>query len=639
MSNIEISPTEDLHRALLSQNPFNEVTVTYQNIWQQDFPDVTFLNAHASDAVFQTLQQNYKTSMVITAEYGTGKSHIISRIRHRLQAEGGALFIYANRYGDLKYIKQGFQKTVADSLNQQGSQDVRQWQELATEMANEVLTEKKMVNYSAQDLVKKFADCDNFKQVKSWVVDFAKAFYKSKSTSHPNLNPDVVTALFWTLYPEQTPYANNWLGGQELASYKAQELDLPTQNSSFDAVLQILDLISEYNELVICFDELDNIVDQDPELGFVRVQFVAGLIKELFENLQRGVILSVMLPNVWEDKIRKIPSLSWHKVSNYGDPISLKLLDENAVLELIKIRLSNFYRSKNLVPPHPFYPFEENELRKIGNKSNTVRDVLNWCKRNLPEKVSSVVVEREASDPVEESFLCEMNQDMVNILEDNYLIADALLFGCKSLLNKRIEGIFVEGVTDQVRRLKRKESTDQYVNFKIIGKQDDKDITIGVAVLQYEGGHALGAGFKRLVTPQEYSIQITRGCLVRSKSKKISGYLEATYLQPLIRQGGEYVELKEEEIKPLIAMRAVHHKRDVDYQLTEEDIFKFIKDKGSQYNLGDANPLLREILSDPSYQIPDDLTIQTSVIESFESENNGYQIDNNGDNHADLSGF
>jgi hypothetical protein len=312
-------------------------------------------------------------------------------------------------------------------------------------------------------------------------------------------------------------------------------------------------------------------------------------------------------------------------------------MDGNAVLELVKMRLNFFYDSKNLVPANPIYPFDEDELKKRGkNKSATVREVLNWCKENLPKKLLDTNIEPKLLlDPVEEAFDFEINQDIQNILEDNYLIADALLFGCKSLIGKTIEGIFIEGVTDQVRRLKRKESKDSFLNFKIIGKQDEKDIAIGVAVLQYDGGHALGAGFKRLIAPQDYSIEITRGCLVRSKTKKITGYMDATYLKPLISQGGEYVKLEEEEIKPLIAIRAVHQKRGVDYQLTEQEILKFIHEKGAKYNLGESNPLLREILSDPSYQVPDDVTMEEPLILSSEPENNGYESEND----IDLSGF
>jgi hypothetical protein len=633
MSNPQTSSIKDLNHALLSHNPFNEVTVTYQNIWQQEFPDVAFLNAHASDAVFQTLQQNYKTSIVITAEYGTGKSHIISRIRHRLKSQGGALFMYANKYGDLKNIKHGFQKTIADSLNQQGSQDVRQWQELATNMANETFIQNKIRIYSAQELVDKVTNSD--KKAKGLISKLTKSFCQLKSTKYPNLNPDIIRCIFWTLSLEQVLYANNWLGGQELAQHKTVELGLPPQNLSFDAVLQILDLISEYNQLVICFDELDNIVDQDPDLGYARVQFVAGLIKELFENLERGIILSVMLPNVWKDKIKTLTNFPLHKISSYSDdPLSLKFVDENAAIELVKMRLSDFYTSKNLVSHDPLYPFDEKELRNLGkSKSSTVREVLNLCKKSLPSKISPVSPPPE--DPVKQAFDDEMKQDVESSIDDNYLIADALLFGCKSLIGKTIEGIFVEGVTDQVRRLKRKESKDSFLNFKIIGKQDEKDIAIGVAVLQYDGGHALGAGFKRLIAPQDYSIEITRGCLVRSKTKKITGYMDATYLKPLIRQGGEYVELKEEEIKPLIAIRAVHQKRSVDYQLKEEEILKFIHEKGAKHNLGESNPLLREILSDPSYQVPDDVSMEEPLTLSSEPENNEYESEND----IDLSGF
>ena len=95
-----------------------------------------------------------------------------------------------------------------------------------------------------------------------------------------------------------------------------------------------------------------------------------------------------------------------------------------------------------------------------------------------------------------------------------------------------------------------------------------------------------------------------------------------TYLEPLILEGGEFVELKEEEIKPLLAIRSVHKKRNVDYGLTEEQIFQFIVDKAIDYQLGVSNPLLKEILSDPSYQVPDDVIEDDSVIldENIDSE-------------------
>jgi hypothetical protein len=166
-----------------------------------------------------------------------------------------------------------------------------------------------------------------------------------------------------------------------------------------------------------------------------------------------------------------------------------------------------------------------------------------------------------------------------------------------------VERVSVEQVTEKVTR---KGGKNDYINFKVIGKENGKDISIGVAVLQYAGGKALGAGLKRLNDYETFGM--TRGCLVRSTTKKISTYLETTYLEPLIRQkGGEFVPLKEEEIRPLIAIRAVHKKREVDYRVSEEEIFQFIAQKGADKMLGVNNPLIKEILSDPSYEVPVDM--------------------------------
>jgi hypothetical protein len=48
--------------------------------------------------------------------------------------------------------------------------------------------------------------------------------------------------------------------------------------------------------------------------------------------------------------------------------------------------------------------------------------------------------------------------------------------------------------------------------------------------------------------------------------------------------------------------------------LTEEQIQQFIQEKGEQYLLGIYNPLLREILSDPSYEMPADLEDEPDCI-------------------------
>ncbi|MEB3182650.1 MAG: ATP-binding protein, partial [Nostocaceae cyanobacterium] len=125
----------------------------------------------------------------------------------------------------------------------------------------------------------------------------------------------------------------------------------------------------------------------------------------------------------------------------------------------------------------------------------------------------------------------------------------------------------------------------------------------------------LTAGLKRLTEYETYDI--TRGCLVRSKSKveQIKKNSEAYKLlnQLISEKGGEHVDLIEEQIRPLIALRAVC-KNCRNYKLTEEQIFDFISHKQLTFE----HPLLREILSNPSGEMPDiDEEDDIQVIEEF----------------------
>jgi hypothetical protein len=76
----EKSSLEEINYALLNHNPFAQPPyLKAQHVWKQGFPDVKSLNRHASDAVFQALEQirlgQYSsTSILITAQNGTGKT-------------------------------------------------------------------------------------------------------------------------------------------------------------------------------------------------------------------------------------------------------------------------------------------------------------------------------------------------------------------------------------------------------------------------------------------------------------------------------------------------------------------------------------------------------------------------------------
>ncbi|MBE9160893.1 ATP-binding protein [Tychonema sp. LEGE 06208] len=626
MNNIPVSPIETLNAAIQNHNPFSKAgIVKEQDIWGKGFPDIPTLNAHASDAIFQAVEkvqtsqssQEKVTSLVLTAQQGVGKSHILSRTRHRLESNGGALFVYAsvNNYTDLNLIKYQFQQTLANSLSHTGSQSVMQWQEIAAAMANEGF---KAINSASQNLSPQEL-IDRFDRVcASWATknkNFMNTLTKQVLKTKSKADPYIVRAVLWTLSESETPFAIKWLSGEELDKSKAEELGLPANSGktnqdreaeSLNNVQQILNLVSYYSPVIICFDEIDvNTSCRDD--GLTTPQVIADLVKRLYDTLEHSdlgqglVIITVMMPYTWTDTVNVMSGGIPDRVSTYTQrkPIDLKYLNGDSLVDLVGLWLQDFYQVRNLNPPHPVYPFEETQLREHGRGKPTVREALNWCAENF--QVFMPPMPELPEDPIERfefALTKELEADIREEMEDNSTIAQAIYFGFETLKGQTIDKVTVDDITAEI---KPKAKNAGWIGFKIIGTENGKAIKIGVAIIQTSQSE-LVAALKRLIDYQTFDL--TRGCLVRSQSKienikKTSKAYKLLEELVSVEKGGEIVYLVEEQIKPLMALRAVC-KKCRDYNLTEDQVFEFI----SQKHLTFENPLLREILSDPSGEMP-----------------------------------
>jgi Cdc6-like AAA superfamily ATPase len=306
-----MSSSEDIDNAIKNSNPFSIKFVDQHHIWGASFPDVPEINAHISDAVFNAIDQVSKNELpsigiIISGEKGLGKTQIISRIRHRLQTEEKAFFVYMGNYGDLDCIKSEFLQTLTSSLKRIGVEGVMQWQELA---ANMFFTAKGDRPCTPKELASgRFASIVNHnpKTPENW----ANGICSRKTELN---NPYLVKAILWTLSENHAPYAISWLAGQELTQVKADELGLPnnsqkTELATFKTTCELLSLIGNYSNLVFCFDELD-----DPSCntnGFTRAQVVAALAKDLRNLINKCVLLMAMYPATLRDEIKLAQKLA-----------------------------------------------------------------------------------------------------------------------------------------------------------------------------------------------------------------------------------------------------------------------------------------------------------------------------------------
>ncbi|MBG1245384.1 P-loop NTPase fold protein [Nostoc sp. NZL] len=592
-----MSNDNGLINAIKSHNPFDRpLVVRSQDIWVTGFPDVPSLNAHASDAIFDAVEkvrtkQQPVIGITIKAERGLGKSHLISRIRRRLQTDGSALFVYTSEINDLNRIKGEFLRNLANSLKQIGSQGMSQWRELATAIFNEAYNKA----FTSDEMVRHFSEVlrVNSKVVEHWTD-------RVLGIKHDIENPDIIAAILWTLSsnPSEERYAINWLAGQELPQSRADALGLANSSAhdreaqAFSTVRQILDLISDYKPIVICFDELESI-SMCNDSGFTASQVTAILAKDLYDKIKRGVFITAMFPQTWTDQIRALKEAESVTDRIAQKTIELTYLKSEDVIALVSQWLRDFYDEQGVTSPNSVYPFDEGKLKELGKERPMVRKVLQWCKENWNTELTPPL------HPVESAYkkeLAAVESKIQDDIEDKTKLANALRFSFSTLVGQILENVQITEIADIKAR-----SVDQgYINFKIVGQENGNVVKIGVAVLQGVSGRFLQAGLKRLIEYKEFDL--TRGCLIRSK-KISSGTKAKQYLDKLLAHhlGGEWVLLKAEDMKPLLAINSVMKARH-DYELTEAQIIDFVL----QNLIVIDNNLIREILSDPSGKIPED---------------------------------
>ncbi len=612
-----------LEQLILDRNPFDRSPVVRsQDIWEQHFPDVPTINGDISDAILQGIEQiknNQRPALGITikAERGLGKSHLISRIRARIQESNSSFFIYAlgADYSDLDDINQLFLGTLSLSLKQIGSYGISQWQELAALLVKDVVPPKCSIEY----VVDRFAKQDEIHLNGVRIENFTSKICEIKPYIE---NPDVIKAILWTLSPDKTLFAINWLSGKELSAKQADAMNLPPSRSSklksqsLELVIQILDLLGEYKTTVICFDEIEPTFCNNQ--GLTTPQVVALLAKNLYDRLKRIAIITTCFPVTWQTHIEAMPqaeSVVDRIAEKYYD---LKPLNGDNILSLISCWLQEFYAKANIQPPTPYYPFQEEQLRVLGKERPVVRKVLLWCAENWPDNMTPVPTALDIAYQEQMDALASKESDL---MDDSDKLGFAIELAFKSMLGQTIENVTVNSIEPIALIVDRK-----YLNFKILVIDAGSPVKIGVAVRQESGSKFMSAALRRLTDYNKFNL--SRGCLVRSKKLNPKTEGEKLLNQMIEKQGGEWVVLKFDQVKPLLAISMIYRSHE-EYEFTPEQVMEFIQ----QQKIAEDNALIREILSAPSGQIPEEVVDEDSQVVESSTIDNG---DASGDLGADL---
>lgn len=648
---MSISLPKEIIEDLRNHNPFDRPAVVKgQNIWGDSFPDVSILNAHASDAVLTTLERVENStssldkvlSVVITADRGVGKSHLIRRIRKQSNSLGNIAFIYASadEYSDLDFINSAFLRSLAESLDKPISDGITQWQMIAYLMLKEALKiiRSNIILSSPKEMINKFDKLvkSNLSKNKNLVPEIAKILLRIK----PELDIYIVRAIIWTLSEERGALAVKWLAGESLGTQDAADLHLPAKTRSekereadaLSTLSKTVSLIGEYSKVLICFDELDTIGCNSD--GFPAQLVILDLVKKLIDLVQQSekssgiVFVTLLIPNSWIS-VTQDKTISIRKICTaYPEPIKLNYISPDTIEELVALWLNDVYKKRNFQPPTSIYPFDKDELTQYAKNKPDVRGALKWCSETLIKKLDTIssddkilVPELSSKEKLENAYQKAMDQFSVDLLEDNQCVAEVLRFhfdkiaSIENLKNLLIENVIVLSTKDVTPKTKN----SGYLQFKILVKENGKKLSIAIGVLQQTSGLSVGAGFKRLLDDKQF--KFNRGCMVRSKERKLKRNWDSyQHYQELVAKGGEWVDLKEEEFKPLFALKYIYDNCD-QFNLTSEELnsMQFVYDNIAY------NPLIKEILSNPAGEVHQEF-LEGQELQHFHSEEESRQI-------------
>jgi hypothetical protein len=598
MASCSLSSIKDLNAAIAAQNPFPfPASVSDREIWREDLPNLNSLNDRIRQVIFQTLETSRQggsplSAIAVTGNTGMGKSHLIATLRHQIQQEDSALFVYLNagQLTDLNLLRYQFHQRVIESLRYAGPGGVMQWQSLATAIANHAIHEidPKARTFSPPELIAKLNNHTRAKN-QTWVNQLTEGFCKLK----PEItDPDLVRGIIWTLCTTQAPYSLKWLSGGILAPSKANELGLPNRSrdardaDAWEILLQTFSLISYYYPLIICFDQFES--EDKSDTGLKRERVVASIVKRIWDTLPRAsldqgiVLFSVMTEETWRNKVEALPPGIATYLCKQGEPMQLYQISADGIVELVRLWLQRFYADYQLTPPTPVYPFEPGQLRALAREQLSVREILEWCAENFHP------VEEDPFERVEVAFDRERSlHETPDRLLDNGALAEALYFGFQRLLGQTIAGVAIALVSNRIQRDRQNRG---YIQFTLTTRENARQSTLGVMILQDIQSQKVEAALKRLV--QFETFDLTGACLVRAYDRLIPPHWQGyRYLQAFTEeQGGQWVDLKPEEIVPLLAIWRVYQRR-IEYGLREEQIFEFIASR----KLASENLLLQAI--------------------------------------------
>jgi hypothetical protein len=580
-------------------NPFRiQSIVTATEVWGTVQSEIASLHLDAEKTILnaiKNIKDTGKVGILISAVPGAGKSHLIHRIREKLESQGLGIFAYIPPITEPSRPDFHVRCHLVDSFTHQNSLGISQWEVVAAKLIATVQAKNysKYLERSSNVLdLKEFILSEHRFMTHFEMMDFIERF-ATEIAKVNRLKKDFVKAVLLLLFENEreSKFADaksgalSWLhGADDVDRINAAKLPQHSQDQQQTVSVSFISeicLLAEAASLpvVICFDQLDNFVPSF-DCKYTPSQVVAFCVDRLHLQCRNVVLITCAVTDTLS-QIKSLHEATQARVSERK--IALQPPNADQMSELVKQRLDWFFKKAGLDPNEanlsPYYPFQDSEIMtlidNLEKREANLRHLLNKC-ADLFEKAGDKPPKTDL-----ELFL-ELYEETFSALRKRRLrknddeIAEVLRF-CLTHLHEECGGV----------RLKQLEmSSDIHMVIHGYHSLRNQYVRIGARVCNTATGATFNAVMKRLLDYGRHNI--TCGCLIRSEPIRKTWNTGIKLTNELVAKQGKVILLDENEFLPLVTIYEIFQ------QSPEQDkILGLIKDSKIIVN----NELIRRILS------------------------------------------
>ena len=493
-------------RAKSVLNPF--VSNRVDSAWDPDSVDVEAINRTAFQRCSETIELVRRTGgcrgLLLSGEPGSGKTHLLQRLRRHVQRNGRDCFVYVPPVsGPDRFFRDLLQHTVQDLVGGRTGSPSSQLETLLVRELVRVETKLTAAVFWA-DVRKRHAPGE---ALFSWLERPME-----KLCMQLELDPDVVRVLRHYLGEHRRSDAYSWLLGRSVPEAILERLGvsrtLEEDPDALHALITLSRLAGAQSVLVLAFDQLEGLqVDEKDQQG---LRAFATDLAKLFVECRNIAAISCVQTYFKQDLERAVSKAHMDRLAQ--DQGALTRLQRDTAIELVSERLAAVTELKEarqaLGKSEALWPLQRKDIEDaIGGAGIPARDLLNHCRDRFDEwrRGGAVTGIPAPIETLDEIWDARIEQASAGPVEEGVL-ADGLL----KLIDARSPG-------------KSKRATERDIDVVI----NASDGEIGVAVCHAENMTSLAARLKRLQSIAA-SGRFKRLVLVRDDRLRISPTARAT---------------------------------------------------------------------------------------------------------------